>query len=254
MLLRDSLPKFLGAAAGAGALLICHKNSRYGKVSAATLSTMGKGEKKAVVIGVAGVSTAYHLARRGYQVTILDKAAAPGSECSAVSAGGMQRSNPVLNRDSWLALIKSWNHLNQPEYKFFHIQWMKTLTDPHFLRWVSLFSYYSLIESDQLRERQDEQFKFTQYALDCIGVFLKEQKLEETCGINHNGALYARYDDSPSRKSGKSLEPTTRINQETLFSLDRSVQSWPREAKYADFETESSAGNSETFTKTLAFV
>ena len=51
----------------------------------------------------------------------------------------------------------------------------------------------------------------------------KEQKLEETCGIIPNGALYARYDDSRPRRSGKSLEPTTRINQETLFSLDQTI-------------------------------
>ena len=100
--------KLLGAAAGVTSLLICQNKKGYGQV-VATSETSGEGTcKKAVVIGggVAGVSSAYQLARRGYQVTVLDKASSPGSECSAVSAGGMQRSNPVLNRESWLAVIK----------------------------------------------------------------------------------------------------------------------------------------------------
>ena len=247
--------KLLGAAAGVTSLSLLVCQTKTGYVSAGTNTDVeGEERKKAVVIGggVAGVSSAYQLARRGYQVTVLDMCGAPGSQCSAVAAGGMQRSNPVLNKESWLSVMKSWNPLVQSEYKFFHIKWMKTLTDPHFLRWVSLFSYYSLVESEQLKERQNEQFKFTLYSLDYIKQFLKERNLEETCGINPNGALHARYDDNPPAKTRKSLEPITRISKETLFDLDKTVKGWPREAVCADFETESCAGNSEVFTKTLA--
>ena len=68
------------------------------------------GPRQAVVIGagVAGVSTAYQLARRGWTVTVLEASPSPGSQCSAVAAGGMQRSNPVLNKDSWAEVMKSW--------------------------------------------------------------------------------------------------------------------------------------------------
>ena len=55
-----------------------------------------------------GVSTAYQLARRGWTVTVLEASPSPGSECSAVAAGGMQRSNPVLNKNSWAEVMKSW--------------------------------------------------------------------------------------------------------------------------------------------------
>ena len=247
--------KVLGAVAGAG-MVLASKN--IGLVSVKQLEaedtkTAGATDDKTAVViggGVAGVSSAYQLARRGYRVTLLDKATGPGRECSAVSAGGMQRSNPVINKESWLALIRSWT--SQTEYKFFHIQWLRSLTDPYFLRWVTLLSYYSLVEPPSLKQRQEEQFLFTQYSLQCIHDFIQERGIGQVCGINKSGALYARYDPAPLTRSGKSLEPVQRIDRETLLSLDRTIESWPRDAVCGDFETESSAGNSEVFTKTLA--
>ena len=69
-----------------------------------------KGPKKAVVVGagVAGVSTAYQLAKRGWTVTLLKACPNPGSQCSAVAAGGMQKSNPVLTKESWGEVMRSW--------------------------------------------------------------------------------------------------------------------------------------------------
>ena len=69
-----------------------------------------KGPKKAVVVGagVAGVSTAYQLAKKGWNVTLLEASHSPGSQCSAVAAGGMQKSNPVLTKESWGEVMRSW--------------------------------------------------------------------------------------------------------------------------------------------------
>ena len=69
-----------------------------------------EGPKKAVVVGagVAGVSTAYQLAKRGWTVTLLEASHYPGSQCSAVAAGGMQKSNPVLTKESWGEVMRSW--------------------------------------------------------------------------------------------------------------------------------------------------
>ena len=69
-----------------------------------------KGPKQAVVVGagVAGVSTAYQLAKRGWTVTLLEASPQPGSQCSAVAAGGMQKSNPVLTKESWGEVMRSW--------------------------------------------------------------------------------------------------------------------------------------------------
>ena len=56
-----------------------------------------EGERRAVVVGggVAGVTTAYQLVRRGFHVTLLEGSSRPGAHCSAVAAGGMQRSQPT---------------------------------------------------------------------------------------------------------------------------------------------------------------
>ena len=69
-----------------------------------------KEPKQAVVVGagVAGVSTAYQLAKRGWTVTLLEASPQPGSQCSAVAAGGMQKSNPVLTKESWGEVMRSW--------------------------------------------------------------------------------------------------------------------------------------------------
>jgi hypothetical protein len=49
-------------------------------------------------LGIAGVSTAYALGKRGYEVVVYDAAGDSAIECSAAAAGGMQRSNPKVDR------------------------------------------------------------------------------------------------------------------------------------------------------------
>ncbi|KAA8492185.1 D-amino acid dehydrogenase [Porphyridium purpureum] len=63
----------------------------------------------AVVIGagVAGITSAYELARQGYSVLVLDAAAKVSSECSAAPAGGMQKMNPNVDSSMFLAVLKS---------------------------------------------------------------------------------------------------------------------------------------------------
>ena len=121
---------------------------------------------------MAGVCTAYELGRKGYSVTVVDCSATPGEQCSAVPAGGMQKSNPTVNRDSWLSVIKSWNPFtSMPEDKFFHINLLKTITDPHFIRWAMLFTYNSIKnQNDFEQDRQKQQFKFTLFSQDLFGV------------------------------------------------------------------------------------
>jgi xanthine/CO dehydrogenase XdhC/CoxF family maturation factor len=57
----------------------------------------------AVVIGAGtvGVSLAYQLARRGYNVAVIDAASEVSAECSAAAAGGMARSNAIVSRGTW---------------------------------------------------------------------------------------------------------------------------------------------------------
>ena len=66
-------------------------------------------EKKALVIGAGfvGVSTAYHLSKKGYQVLILHAGHGPATGASTVAAGGMARSNSFVTKASWITTIKS---------------------------------------------------------------------------------------------------------------------------------------------------
>ena len=176
----------------------------------------------------------------------------------------MQKSNPTVNRQSWIAVIKSWiPFLSSKEDQFFHIKWLKTSTDPHFLRWIGLFSYKSLKTlSPQEKEKQLNQFNFTLFALDEMDKLLADLNLEEKCGINRRGAIRFHYPNTSveSTKNGLySNEPITKIvpngsNQDNLFEIEKSSMKWPKNIEFADFETSSSAGNCEAFTKSLAEV
>jgi hypothetical protein len=116
--------------------------------------------KKAVVIGggVVGISSAWELAKKGYSVLVLEKSAGPANECSAVAAGGCQRANPLVNRSNWKDVFWSTapflSSATSKDMKFFNVQWRATLSDPHFFRWLSDFSYNSLAEPSVQYNRQ----------------------------------------------------------------------------------------------------
>jgi hypothetical protein len=176
----------------------------------------------------------------------------------------MQKSNPTVNRDSWLSVVNSWNPFtSMPEDKFFHINLIKTMTDPHFLRWVMLFTYYSIKNQNHFeQERQDHQFKFTLFALEKMKDVLKELDIEDKCGINCGGALRFHYPDvsiGKTKNPSISTEPITNVfpggtNDQNLFELESSALKWPKTIEFAEFESESCAGNCEIFTKLLSDV
>ena len=227
-----------------------------------------KGPKQAVVVGagVAGVSTAYQLAKRGWKVTLLEASPQPGSQCSAVAAGGMQKSNPVLTKESWGEVMKSWilpgNSLvlklfippfHSGEFKFFQIVWSSAL-DPLFLRWLSKFTLASLFPGAELKQRQQHQLQFTIFALDRLHQLLAELSLEEEVGLNGSGALKVLPEGTapPSGANRLSLEPVARIERDEAVVMERSLASWPNKWSCADQETESWSGNSEKFTHAMA--
>lgn len=81
----------------------------------------------------------------------------------------MQRANPVVDYTTWLAVAKcllpKWLPGNRDTFQFFHINWMETLTDPFFLRWVLTFTTSSLFPNQQQEYKQIAQLNFTQYAV-----------------------------------------------------------------------------------------
>ena len=94
-------------------------------------------QQRVLVIGggVVGVTTAYKLALKGRSVAVLEPASHAAAECSACAAGGMQVSNPTVDRDSWMAVLKCLAPpflFEQQPFRCFHISWFKTLSDPFF--------------------------------------------------------------------------------------------------------------------------
>ena len=122
-------------------------------------------KKQLIVIGggVVGITAAYKAALKGHSVVLLENRSEPGKECSACAAGGMQRSNPVVDRGTWIAVTKCIMPMTRyifggPDepYKFFHINWAKSITDPFFLRWSLTFARTSFLPPADQTEKQKE--------------------------------------------------------------------------------------------------
>ena len=77
---------------------------------------------------VEGITAAYKLALKGHSVALLEPRSEPGKECSSCAAGGMQRSNPIVDKSTWLAVTKSFFPFTKMPYEFFHIDWLSTVT------------------------------------------------------------------------------------------------------------------------------
>ncbi|KAG7340686.1 D-amino acid dehydrogenase small subunit [Nitzschia inconspicua] len=237
--------------------------------------------KPVIVIGagVVGVATAYQLAKRGYSVAVLEPMDAPGEECSACAAGGMQRSNPVVDRDSWVAVAKCLTpHWARPtrNFDFFHISWSKCLTDPFFLRWVATFTQTSLFPCDEQASKQADMLNFTNYAVTEMVKMLEKNRgyLGKRSGYNTRGSLSVTYDDvtlelpgednesqqnnslnmkNNPTQSKSNLEPCKMLNGiEEVLREEPSLcfqKQLPTGAKY---EYESKSASSGRFSKALA--
>ena len=152
--------------------------------------------KNAIVVGagVAGVSTAHELGKRGYNVVVLDASSSASLECSACPAGSISETVSMFDRSSWISVLKSWSPFSSFEDKFFHIDWSKTLTDPHFIRWMLSFSYYSLIKSQKQEMNQKEMQKFTFFAIEQLKETISKYEIDHECGLNDRGILYTSHD------------------------------------------------------------
>jgi glycine/D-amino acid oxidase-like deaminating enzyme len=244
-----------------------------------TFPTNSSGANPDVIIigaGVVGIATAYTCAQQGQRVLIIEPNSTAGQECTSCAAGGMQRSNPVVNYDTWCAVVKA--TLLRQGYQFFHIDWWSTLTDPFFLRWIFTFTINSLFTSnheDQLTKQQ-EQLKFTAFAVNEMKQFIqKNRHLIQATGYNPTGSLSLSY-DKPSSKDTSSkpkdnnnennkdkahptastmnLEPcrilsTTAEILKVEPSLRFQTQNPPQTAK---FEYQSTAASAERYTTEFA--
>ena len=229
--------------------------------------TPASDKKKVVVIGggVVGITAAYKLAVKGHSVVLLEPRSLPGKECSACAAGGMQRSNPVVDRGTWVAVTKSFLPFNDA-YKFFHICWKSALTDPFFLRWASTFTMTSLFPCSDQKKLQVGMLSFTNYAVQDMIKMMEDKSdpMAKKSGYNPNGSLSLSYDPPVVEEkalekefnpaaAGKTYEPSKQIKgSEIISQLEPSLLHQKIQPTAAKHEFESSAASSERFTEELA--
>ena len=179
-------------------------------------------QKQLIVIGggVVGITAAYKAALKGHSVVLLENRSEPGKECSACAAGGMQRSNPVVDMGTWIAVTKCimpatrfvLGGPNEP-FKFFHIDWLKSITDPFFLRWSfashNSFARTSFLPPADQTDRQKEMLAFTEYAVADMTQMMKDKKdnMAVKSGYNPSGSLSLTY-DAPSPNTAALKENT----------------------------------------------
>lgn len=179
-------------------------------------------KKQLIVIGggVVGITAAYKAALKGHSVVLLENRSEPGKECSACAAGGMQRSNPVVDMGTWIAVTKCimpatrfiLGGPNEP-YKFFHIDWLKSITDPFFLRWSfashNSFARTSFLPPSDQTDKQKEMLAFTEYAVADMTKMMKDKKdnMAVKSGYNPSGSLSLTY-DAPSPSTAAVKEDT----------------------------------------------
>jgi D-amino-acid dehydrogenase len=234
---------------------------------------LAKTEKKHVIIiggGVVGVTTAYKLGQAGYAVTILEAATEAASECSACAAGGMQRSNPVVDRKSWMAVLSCifpetsrlllGGAKDDYYFKFFHQAWIPTLTDPFFLRWLLTFTKTSLFPDEHQEDKQLEMLKFTKYAVEDM-VRLMERRFDnmaKVSGYNTQGSVSVSYEPIDQKASANpthsknTFEPSRRLVGDDLLKEEPSLKWQQPQPTSARFEYESKSASSQRWTRELA--
>ena len=99
-------------------------------------------------------------------------------------AGGMSRQNVVVDKNTWIAVLKCiapapvrrviFGKSNEDHhFDFFHIDWIKSLSDPFFLRWAMTFSTTRFFPPQGYSDKQQNMLRSTDFAVqDMVTMFL----------------------------------------------------------------------------------
>uniref|UniRef100_A0A0G4FXE8 FAD dependent oxidoreductase domain-containing protein n=1 Tax=Chromera velia CCMP2878 TaxID=1169474 RepID=A0A0G4FXE8_9ALVE len=203
---------FAPAAAGlvAGSIGFCrlqrdpvHCDKQRGSPSTPLSDGDGRSRPRCYVIGagVVGVSTAYEVAKQGFDVVVLDSGSREVAECSRAATGGMQRMVMCIDFFSWLKSFRSF--LPSPPWAkppdglpFWHAKPSHTLCDLHFLRWFLTYTLHGMPfgYSVNRKSRFYENLKFTTWAIDEMIEVMKNETgggcdLENESGFEEGGAM-----------------------------------------------------------------
>jgi len=161
-------------------------------------------------------------------------------------------------------------HAQSSDYKFFHISWTSSLSDPFFWRWVTTFTKTSLFPSSDQYHKQKDMLKFTDFAVQDMVSMLENRRdnIAQTAGYNARGSLAVSYEApkvSEKEEDGdsKTIQETKKINNtlepnrvilctEQVFQEESSLRYQAKAPTSAKFEYEAKSASSGRFTKELA--
>jgi D-amino-acid dehydrogenase len=169
--------------------------------------------KKVAVIGagIAGVIPAYYLAKKGYDVTIIDQERYPAMRCSYANGGQIS----VSNSETW----NTWSNVGKG------IQWMfkkdaPLLVSPKFewskLKWMSKFIWHTLIKDHISNTATTIQLGIESRKL--YKQIIEDEKLDfdhSNCGILHV------YENEKYFENAKHVAPVYEANGCTWNIVDR---------------------------------
>ena len=169
--------------------------------------------KKVAVIGagIAGVIPAYYLAKKGYDVTIIDQERYPAMRCSYANGGQIS----VSNSETW----NTWSNVGKG------IQWMfkkdaPLLVSPKFewskLKWMAKFIWHTLIKDHISNTATTIQLGIESRKL--YKQIIEDEKLDfdhSNCGILHV------YENEKYFENAKHVAPVYEANGCTWNIVDR---------------------------------
>jgi D-amino-acid dehydrogenase len=200
--------------------------------------------------GVIGVTSAYMLASRGHEVTVVDGAAAPAAKCSHANGGQLSYSHaePWANPGVFPKLWK-WMFMEDAPLVF------RPKLDRHWLRWGALFMLNCL--PHRARAHAETHLRLGLYSRSQMAAIIADTGIDfshQERGILH---VFNHRGDFESAKKQMRFQETLGCEQ-TALTRDETLQKEPTLADAADTIVGSihasmdATGNIHSFTTQLA--
>jgi D-amino-acid dehydrogenase len=200
--------------------------------------------------GVLGVTSAYELARRGHEVTVIERASEPARECSFANGGQLSYSHaePWANPHVFPKLFKWMWQDDAPLV-------LRPSTDPHMMRWGLLFLLNCL--PSKARANCETMLRLGLYSKQKMAELMADTKVE--FAFLGNGTLHV-FDNQKSfdgakrhaefqAKLGCSETPMT---PDECFTLEPALANTTKKLVGGMFAPIDESGDIHVFTKNLA--
>jgi len=155
-----------------------------------SMEANNRGHAIIIGAGVAGVCTAYQLALRGSLSQSWMPPQIQPCQCSHAAAGGMQRMNPMFDRNSWFSTMKSLVSFQSKSH--FYVRF-SALFDPHLIRWGISFTNACWGSPALIQHRAAQMLKFTNWSIDRMQEVIKRHSID--CDFSSSGALKLHFSE-----------------------------------------------------------